>query len=84
MISGFKVTNPVYEGNQIFEYDAENDVIENEPLNSQRKKQDLAAIGKQKMIQKPKMVIGVLVMLILVCAGVGIFVTQIREKGDMY
>jgi hypothetical protein len=57
-------------------------VIENEPLNSQLKKQDLAVNGKQKIIKKPKIVIGVLVMLILVGAGIGILVKQIQEKGD--
>ena len=58
------------------------DVIENEPLNSQLKKQDLAVNGKQKIIKKPKIVIGVLVMLILVGAGIGMLVSQIQKNGE--
>ena len=90
-IGGNKVINPIYDDNQSLEYDATNevpaqstssqenqDVIENEPLNSQPKKQDLAVIGKQKVIKKPRIVIGILVMLVIVCAGiVGILVSQI-------
>ena len=45
------------------------------------KKQDPAII-RQKMIKKPKIVIGLMVMLLIVGAGIGILVSQIQEKGD--
>ena len=92
MIGACKVINPIFEGNQSLQYNEafpqssisqnNQDVIENEPLDSQLKKQDLAVIGKQKIIKKPKIVIGVLVMLLIVGAGIGILVSQIQEKGD--
>ena len=91
MVGGSKVINPIYEGNQSLQYDEllmqssvsqdNQDGIENEPLNSQLKKQD-PAVNSQKMIKKPKIVIGLIVMLLIVGAGIGILVSQIQEKGD--
>ena len=93
MIGGCKVINPIFEGNQSLQYDEvfpqssisqdNQDGIENEPLNSQLKKQDPAVI-RQKIIKKPKIVIGLMVMLLIVGAGIGILVSQIQEKGDYY
>ena len=79
MIGGCRVIDPIYEGNQSLQYNQ--DGIENEPLNSQLKKQDPAVI-RQKIIKKPKVVIGLMVMLLIVGAGIGILVSQIQEKGD--
>ena len=91
MIGACKVINPIYEGNQSLQYNEvvpqsyisqdNQDGIENEPLNSQLKKQDPAVI-RQKIIKKPKIVIGLMVMLLIVGAGIGILVSQIQEKGD--
>ena len=93
MIGACKVINPIFEGNQSLQYDEvfpqssisqdNQDGIENEPLNSQLKKQDPAVI-RQKIIKKPKIVIGLMVMLLIVGAGIGILVSQIQEKGDYY
>ena len=52
------------------------DISNNETLNSQTKKQDPAAIGKQKIIRHPKIFLGTLMILILICAGIGIIVSQ--------
>ena len=91
MIGTCKVINPIFEGNQSLQYDEvvpqssisqdNQDEIENEPLNSQLKKQDPAVI-RQKMIKKPKIVIGLLVILLTLGTGIGILVSQIQEKGD--
>ena len=78
MIGGHRVIN-LYEGNQSLHYNQ--DEIENEPLNSQLKKQD-PAVNSQKMIKRPKIVIGLMVMLLIVGAGIGILVSQILLKGD--
>ena len=40
------------------------------------------AVIRQKIIKKPKIVIGLMVMLLIVGAGIGILVSQIQEKGD--
>ena len=92
MIGGCKVINPIYEGNQSLQYDEvlpqspisqdNQDGIENEPLNSQLKKQSPAIIRQKIINKKPKIVIGLLVMLLIVSAGIGILVSQIQEKGD--
>ena len=91
MIGGCRVIDPIYEGNQSLQYNEllpqssisqdNQDGIENEPLNRQLKKENPAVI-RQKMIKKPKIVIGVLVMLLIMGAGIGILVSQIQEKGD--
>ena len=91
MIGDCKVINPIYEGNQSLQYNEllpqssisqdNQDGIEIKPLNSQLKKQSPAII-RQKINKKPKIVIGLLVMLLIVSAGIGILVSQIQEKGD--
>ena len=91
MIGGCRVIDPIYEGNQSLQNDEvvpqssisqdNQDGIEKEPLNRQLKKQDPAVI-RQKIIKKPKIIIGLMVMLLIVGAGIGILVSQIQEKGD--
>ena len=39
-------------------------------------------IGKQKMIKHPKILMGTLMILIVMGAGIGILVSQIQKKGD--
>ena len=91
MIGGCRVIDPIYEGNQSLQYNEllpqssisqdNQDGIEIKPLNSQLKKQSPAII-RQKIIKKPKIVIGLMVMLLIVGAGIGILVSQILIKGD--
>ena len=52
-------------------------------MNSLPKEQeDPAVIGKQKMIKHPKILMGTLMILIVMGAGIGILVSQIQIKGD--
>ena len=53
-------------------------------MTSQPKEQDPAVIGKQKMINHPKIFIGTLMILIVMGAGIGILVSQIQKKGDIF
>ena len=49
-------------------------------MKSQPKEQDPAVIGKQKMINHPKIFIGTLMILIVMGVGIGILVSQVQER----
>ena len=85
-LSQCNAANDVYLQSSI-SYENKDYYIQNEPLNSQPKEQDPgpqdpAVIGKQKIIKHPKIFIGILMILIVMGAGIGILVSQIQKKGD--
>ena len=63
-------------------HENQGDISQNETLNSQPKKEDTTKFGKQEIIRHPKIILGTLMILILMGAGIGILVSQLQTKGN--